>query len=52
VEGTGGTDDVFQDEVEATFGFAGAVVVGQAGDGGFLGATVGLEGAQIASSLA
>jgi hypothetical protein len=45
-------DDVFQDEVEAAFGFTeGAVVVGQAGDGGFLGATVGFEGAQFGFEL-
>jgi len=45
-------DDVFQDEVEAALGFTeGAVVVGQAGDGGLLGATVGLEGAQLGFEL-
>jgi hypothetical protein len=45
VEGAGGVDDVFEEEVGAAFGFAeGAVVAGQAGDGGFLGTAVGFEG--------
>lgn len=50
--GAGGVDDVFDQEVEAAFGVAeGAVVVGQAGDSGFLGAAVGLEGSQFGFEL-
>jgi hypothetical protein len=47
-------DDVFEDEVEAAFGFAeDAVVVRQAGDGGTIpfDAAVGFEGAQFGFEL-
>jgi hypothetical protein len=54
VEGAGGVDDVFDEEVEADFGFAeGAVVFGLAGDGRAIlfGTAVGFRGRSSVSSL-